>query len=69
MELRVDRQFQLPDRFGLLDSSPGHWENFKLKIENLNSECGSDDSVKVLFLGRHGEGYRELRQATPYLHP
>jgi len=53
----------LPDRFGLLDSSPGHWENFKLKIENLNSECDPNDSVKVLFLGRHGEGYHNVAEA------
>ena len=61
LKLKVDRHPQLPDRFGLLDSSPGHWQTFQVKIEALCSESGPKGSVKVFFLARHGEGFRRPR--------
>ena len=60
------RRFQLPDRFGLLDSSPGHWEKFQLDIKALQSKDGPNDSIKVFFLARHGEGVRRSRSFTPH---
>ncbi|KAF9646505.1 phosphoglycerate mutase-like protein [Thelephora ganbajun] len=53
----------LPDRFGLLDSSPGHWQTFQLKIEALCLEGGPEDSIKVFFLGRHGQGFHNVAEA------
>jgi broad specificity phosphatase PhoE len=53
----------LPDRFGLLDSNRGHWERFKLNIAALNAEGASKGSIKVFFLGRHGEGYHNVGMA------
>jgi len=53
----------LPDRFGLLDSSPGHWEKFEHDITNLGLKGGPNDSIKVFFLGRHGEGFHNLVEA------
>jgi len=53
----------LPDRFGLLDSSPGHWEKFVLSVKALDLEGKPEDSVKVFFLGRHGEGYHNVAEA------
>jgi len=53
----------LPDRFGLLDSSPGHWQKFELDIKALDSGGGSKDSIKVFFLGRHGEGFHNVAEA------
>jgi len=52
----------LPPRFGLLDDQPGHWARFKEKIDELNHgrERGS---VKVFFLGRHGEGFHNVAEA------
>jgi len=47
-----------------LDSSSGHWETFKAKIEDLDMEGGPKDSVKVFFLGRHGEGFHNVAEAT-----
>jgi broad specificity phosphatase PhoE len=58
----LDRHLQLPDRFGLLDSS-GSWEAFRLKIAGLNAENTPKDSVKVFFLGRHGEGLHNVASA------
>lgn len=53
----------LPDRFGLLDSSPGHWEKFQLNITALNAKGAPKNSIKVFFLGRHGEGYHNVAEA------
>ncbi|KAF9779230.1 phosphoglycerate mutase [Thelephora terrestris] len=53
----------LPDRFGLLDSSPGHWQKFRFNITALNLEGEPEDSVKVFFLGRHGEGFHNFAEA------
>jgi len=53
----------LPDRFGLLDSSLGHWQKFQLNITALCLEGKPKESVKVFFLGRHGEGYHNVAEA------
>ncbi|KAF9779231.1 phosphoglycerate mutase, partial [Thelephora terrestris] len=53
----------LPDRFGLLDSNPGHWQRFQLNITALGLEGKPGDSIKVFFLGRHGQGYHNAAQA------
>ena len=65
--LGLDRHLQLPDRFGLLDSNPGRWQTFQLKITALNAENTPKSSVKVFFLGRHGEGLRMPRSLTSHL--
>ncbi|EPE29330.1 Phosphoglycerate mutase-like protein [Glarea lozoyensis ATCC 20868] len=45
------------------ESQKTQWEKFELEVARLNRE--SDDSVqyKVLFLGRHGEGYHNVAEA------
>lgn len=53
----------LPDRFGLLDSSADHWKKFQLNITALGLECGPKESIKVFFLGRHGEGFHNVAEA------
>jgi len=53
----------LPDRFGLLDSSPGHWQKFEHNITDLGLRGEPSDSVKVFFLGRHGEGFHNVAEA------
>jgi len=53
----------LPDRFGLLDSSPEHWQKFEFKVKALDSDCEPKDSIKVFFLGRHGEGFHNVAEA------
>ncbi|KAK7688196.1 hypothetical protein QCA50_008566 [Cerrena zonata] len=44
-------------RFGLEDHSEDCWKQFRFKIDNLNSLAPLGTKYKVLFLGRHGEGY------------
>ena len=66
LKLKINRRLQLPDRFGLLDSSSGHWKAFETKIKALDLEGGSEDSIKVFFLARHGEGFRGSRSFTPH---
>ncbi|KIO29220.1 hypothetical protein M407DRAFT_171552 [Tulasnella calospora MUT 4182] len=49
-----------PDRFGLIDHHKHYWTNFDKKIQKLNKKSDSDTSYKVLFLGRHGEGFHNV---------
>jgi hypothetical protein len=51
--------YQLLPRFGLLHRFPT-WEVFKSTIDGLNANADDNVAYKVLFLGRHGEGFREL---------
>ncbi|KAF8532048.1 phosphoglycerate mutase [Gautieria morchelliformis] len=49
---------QVPPRFGLIDSSPARWNVFKAKIMDLNKTAPNETTYRVLFLGRHGQGFR-----------
>jgi broad specificity phosphatase PhoE len=53
----------LPPHIGLLDNSPDRWTSFTSKISLLNREATSGTQYKVLFLGRHGEGYHNVAEA------
>jgi len=54
----------LPDRFGLVDSSPQRWESFQDKVKALQHEEHAHDSkYKVFFVGRHGEGWHNVAEA------
>ncbi|KAL4895481.1 phosphoglycerate mutase family protein [Aspergillus ambiguus] len=39
------------------------WERFEHHINQLNHDSPSDSSYRVLFLGRHGEGYHNVAEA------
>ncbi|KAG8907881.1 hypothetical protein FRB99_001740 [Tulasnella sp. 403] len=52
----------VPARLGLIDDSKHYWTSFKKKIRTLNKEAKKGTSYKVLFLGRHGEGYHNVGQ-------
>lgn len=52
-----------PPRFGLEDGSPDRWTHFRKKISELNNAAPEGTSYKVLFLGRHGEGYHNVALA------
>jgi hypothetical protein len=58
---------QLPERFGLIDSSSARWTTFTRQIDKFNVESGGNSIYKVFFLGRHGQGFRELL-VTGYYH-
>jgi len=53
----------VPPRFGLLDESPNRWAKFIAHIEQLNRDADSFMSYKVLFLGRHGQGFHNVAEA------
>ncbi|KAH8685948.1 histidine phosphatase superfamily [Tricladium varicosporioides] len=61
--------------FGLIDRSydsdphadphktKTQWERFEHEVARLNQESGSKTQYKVLYLGRHGEGYHNVAEA------
>lgn len=49
-----------PKRFGLIDSQKKYWTTFQQKIKRMNKKSDKDITYKVLFLGRHAEGYHNL---------
>jgi len=61
--------------FGLIDCAydtdaeydPGHektqWQRFEHKVFRLNRESGRNVQYKVLYMGRHGEGYHNVAEA------
>ncbi|KAF8437205.1 histidine phosphatase superfamily [Boletus edulis BED1] len=51
---------ELPPRFGLKDDNDDRWVKFKGEIEQLNASAPSGTQYKVVFLGRHGEGYHNV---------
>ncbi|KAI0345470.1 phosphoglycerate mutase-like protein [Trametopsis cervina] len=54
----------LPPRFGLIDASTERWDTFKIKIDQLNEQGASKgEKYKVLFLGRHGQGWHNVGEA------
>ncbi|KIJ31716.1 hypothetical protein M422DRAFT_36152 [Sphaerobolus stellatus SS14] len=48
---------QVLPRFGLIDASSDRWVTFKARVAELNSAASEETSYKVLFLGRHGQGF------------
>jgi len=58
-----DAAIQIPPRFGLQDDSDERWAKFRGEIERLNASAPSGTQYKVVFLGRHGEGYHNVAMA------
>jgi hypothetical protein len=56
----VQKQNAFP-RLGLLDYSETRWKTFVSRIQELNSAAAPGTSYKVLYLLRHGEGFRVLK--------
>lgn len=52
----------LPPRLGLLDDSPDRWKTFKAKITALNAEGKGSSVYKVVYLGRHGQGFHNVAE-------
>ncbi|PCH39994.1 phosphoglycerate mutase-like protein [Wolfiporia cocos MD-104 SS10] len=53
----------LPSHFGLLDDSADRWSKFTTRIAELNGSAPSGTMYKVLFLGRHGQGFHNVAEA------
>ncbi|GJJ14515.1 hypothetical protein Clacol_008779 [Clathrus columnatus] len=53
----IQQVYNIPPRFNLIDDSPSGWDNLKNQIAELNSTAPTGTTYKVLFIGRHGEGF------------
>lgn len=52
----------VPPRLGLIDDSPAYWLKFKAHIEKLNLKANRRTSFKVIFFGRHGQGWHNVAE-------
>lgn len=65
----------MTSNFGLIDQSydtdgtvpststePTSWERFAHKLSMMNKQSHSETSYKLLFLGRHGQGYHNVAE-------
>ncbi|KAJ7776919.1 histidine phosphatase superfamily [Mycena maculata] len=52
----------VPARFGLIDSSDTRWSNLTTKLRDLNTSAGHKTSYKLIFFGRHGQGYHNVAE-------
>ncbi|KAF9459983.1 phosphoglycerate mutase-like protein [Collybia nuda] len=50
----------IPPRFGLIDDSPERWTRFVAHIDQLKNTSDSNTKHKVIFFGRHGEGFHNV---------
>jgi len=50
------------EHFGAVDSSPKRWINLVSRLEELNKSCTPNETVKLLWLARHGQGYHNAAQ-------
>ncbi|KAF7366032.1 F-box domain-containing protein [Mycena venus] len=53
---------KVPARFGLLDSSPARWFTLTTKLRELNASAGAGAAYKLIFFGRHGQGYHNMAE-------
>ncbi|EAW11619.1 histidine phosphatase family protein [Aspergillus clavatus NRRL 1] len=44
------------------DSRKSQWERFAHHLEQLNANSGPETSYRLLYLGRHGEGYHNVAE-------
>ncbi|CAK9781552.1 phosphoglycerate mutase-like protein [Cutaneotrichosporon oleaginosum] len=59
----VEFEDLLERHFGLLDTSPQRWANFRTRIAELQRNAAPGEAYKVLFLGRHGQGWHNFAAA------
>lgn len=69
----VNYPFQIASNFGLIeraydsdnsgDEKKSQWERFEKQVHHLNRRSGRHVQYKVLYLGRHGEGYHNVAEA------
>ncbi|PPQ99271.1 hypothetical protein CVT26_014104 [Gymnopilus dilepis] len=55
---------QVQDRFGLKDDSAERWTTFWRSIKQLNEYANGSIVYKVVFFGRHGEGWHNLHSSN-----
>ncbi|KAG8935787.1 hypothetical protein FRC02_006337 [Tulasnella sp. 418] len=54
----------VPARFGLIESSAHGWSNLMAEVSRMNRESDSNIFYKVIYLGRHGQGYHNVAEAN-----
>ncbi|KAF8579078.1 phosphoglycerate mutase [Ramaria rubella] len=54
---------QIPPRFGRLDSTPTRWNTLKSRVEELNKSAPSGTTYRLLFVGRHGQGFHNVAES------
>lgn len=67
----ADETTQTAANFGLInktysesDADNGtQWQRFSRVVDSLNQEADSDTVYKVLFMGRHGEGFHNAAES------
>lgn len=52
----------LDKSFGLIDTSKERWDNLRHRLDRLNEDSDGDTLVKVIFLGRHGQGWHNVAE-------
>jgi len=57
---RARTNAQLSRSFGLIDTSPDRWTNLRKSIKKLQASAPPGTQYKVLFLGRHGQGWHNF---------
>ncbi|KAH6674129.1 histidine phosphatase superfamily [Halenospora varia] len=58
----IDRSYD-SDPHADPDGTKTQWERFEHEVARLNRESGSKTQYKVLYMGRHGEGYHNVAEA------
>ena len=53
----------LPSPIDQADNGSTKWQTLVDKVANWNSEASSGVSFRVIFLGRHGEGYHNVAES------
>ena len=53
---KYDTDTSLPDK----GREYTQWERFAHKLETMNKEAPSGSSYRLLYLGRHGQGYHNI---------
>ncbi|PVH92590.1 phosphoglycerate mutase-like protein [Periconia macrospinosa] len=63
----------IKEKFGLIErsypmdadveGSRSQWQKFEHHIRRLNDQSAANESVKVLFLGRHGQGWHNVAES------
>ncbi|KAF7314061.1 F-box domain-containing protein [Mycena chlorophos] len=52
----------VPPRFGLLDASGDRWASLLATLAQLNATTGDGAVYKLVFFGRHGQGYHNVAE-------
>ncbi|KAI9818670.1 MAG: hypothetical protein M1826_001351 [Phylliscum demangeonii] len=60
----IDRAYDTEEPSSDAEGKKTQWQRFRLYVEHLNAQCDEarTTAYRVLFVGRHGEGYHNLAE-------